>query len=95
MRWPEDDLEGDTRNKKLNLFIGAQNDTMRINYGKEEIDDTHENNNFRLCSVMDERVNHKINKCNKQAQKQYKTWLGEIIYFTQSQGMVPDHVDKW
>ena len=41
-----------------------------------------QNSKCKLCGDEDETVNHMISKCNKLAQKEYKSrsdWMGKVI----------------
>ena len=55
------------------LLIAAQNNAIRTNHIKVQIDKTHQNNKCWLCGDRDETINHIISECSKLAQKKYKT----------------------
>ena len=43
--------------EKQTLLIAAQNNAIRTNYNKTEVDDTQKNNKVLLCDDKDETVN--------------------------------------
>ena len=78
------------------LLIAAQNNAMRINHVKANIDMTQENRKCWLCGDRDETINHVINECCTLAQKEYKTthdWMGKVIHWELYKKT--DHTNKW
>ena len=55
------------------LLIAEQNNVIMTHCIKAKIDNTHHNDKCGLCRDGDESVICLISKCNKQAQKEYKT----------------------
>ena len=76
--------KGNLKRETESLLIPAQNNTKRINYIKEKIDQTQQNSKCRLYGNKDEIINHNVSEWNKQAQKEYKTrhdWAGKVIHW--------------
>ena len=47
------------------------------------IDNTEQNNKYRLYGERDKTINHIVSECSKQSQKKYKTkhdWVGKLIH---------------
>ena len=65
----KENLKGETGS----LFIAAQNNTMRINYIKENINKSKQNSKCSLCGDRDEMINHIIIECSKLVQQKHKT----------------------
>ena len=62
------------------------------------IDKTQQNSKCRLSGDRDETNNHILSKCNKLAQKEYKTrhnWVGKLIHRVVSKKFKFDHTHKW
>ena len=60
--------KGNLKRKTESLLIAAQNNVIRTNHIKMQL-----NSKCRLCGNRDETINHIISKCRKLAQKEYKT----------------------
>ena len=57
-----------------------------------------QNSKCRLCGDRDKTINHIIRKCNKLAQKEYKTrpnWVGKVIHWELYKKFQFDHTNKW
>ena len=70
------------KRKTESLLIVAQNNAIRTNYIKARIDKTQQNTKCRLRGDRDETITHIMSKCNKLAQKRYKTrhdWMGYSV----------------
>ena len=66
------------------LLIAAQNNFIKIDYIKAKINNTQQISIFKLCGDGHETVNHSISKCEKLAQKEYKTkhdWVGKVTHW--------------
>ena len=54
------------------LIMAAQEQAIRTNNIRAEIDKTQENSKCRMCRKAEESVNHVLSECSKLAQKEYK-----------------------
>ena len=54
------------------LIIAAQEQVIRTNKVKADIDKTQENSKCRMCRKAEESVNHELSECSKLAQKKCK-----------------------
>ena len=65
---------------------------------KARIDKMQQNSKCWLCGDRDETINHIISKCNKLAQKEYKTrhdWVGKVIHWEMCKKFQFDPTNKW
>ena len=54
------------------LICSAQEQSIRTNYIKYNIDKTTESPPCRMCGTRNESISHKVSECGKLAQKEYK-----------------------
>ena len=90
--------KGNLMRETESLLIAAQNYAIRTNHIKARIDKTQQNTKCRLCGDRDETFHHIISKCNKLAQKEYKTrhdWVGKLIHWERCKKFKFDHTNKW
>ena len=79
------------------LLIAAQNNAIRNNYVKAEMDKIPLNGKSRLCGDRDESINH-ISECNKSVQKEIETkhvWVWKMINWELCKELKFDHTTKW
>ena len=55
-----------------NLICAAQEQAIQTNIIKGKIDKSQEQTKCRMCSRVDETINHIVSECPKLAQKEYK-----------------------
>ena len=70
--------------EKESLQIAAQNNALRTNYVKEEIDKTQQNSKCGLRDDWIETIGHIISECSKPVQKECMTrhdWVGKVIHW--------------
>ena len=53
------------------LIVAAQNQSVRRNLVKAEIDKSQEDSLCRMCRKVDESIDHIVSGCSKFAQKEY------------------------
>ena len=72
--------KGNFKRETESLLISAQNNAVKTNHIKAQIDKSQQNSICRLCGDRDETINHIISECSNLAQKEYKTrhdWVGK------------------
>ena len=77
--------------KRLKLFL-------RINYIKAKIDNVQQNSKCRLWRERDEMINHRVSKCSKLAQKEYKSRhdrVGKVIHWELCKRLKFDYTTNW
>ena len=76
------------------LLIEAQNNALKTNYIKANIDYSQNSK----CWRSGDRVNHIISECSKLAQKEYESrndWAGKVFNSALCKKLEFDHIDKW
>ena len=72
------------KRKKESLIVPAQNQSIRTNLVKANIDKNQKDTLYRLCKNADESIDHAVSGCSKLAQKEYKRKhdnLGKIVHW--------------
>ena len=90
--------KGNLKRETESLLIAAQDNAIRTNHIKARIDQTQQNNKWRLCGDRDETINHIISECSKLVQKEYKArhdWVGKVIHWEMCKKFRFDHTNQW
>ena len=79
------------------FLVIAQNNVINTSYVKAKVDNTQENGKCRFCEDKNERVDHIISKCNKQAHniKNRLELMGVMIHWKLWHKYKFDHTIKW
>ena len=75
--------QGNLKRETESLILAAQEQAIRTNVIKANIDNTQEQSKCRMCGEKDETVNHLISECSKMAQREYKRrhdWVGRRVH---------------
>ena len=64
--------------REIESLLIAENNTLRINYIKADIDNMQQNIKSRLCRERYERVNPIVSEWCELIQKEYKTWHNSV-----------------
>ena len=89
--------KGNLKRETDSFHIAIQNEAIRTNNVKAEIDKTQQNRKYRLCGDRDETINLIINECSKQEQKEYMTRhdrVGKVIHWELSKRFKSDQMIK-
>ena len=90
--------KGDFKRETELLLMAIQNRAIGTNHIKARIDKMQQNSKCRLCGDRDEIINHRISKCSKLAQKEYKArhdWVGKVIHWEMLKKFKYDHTNQW
>ena len=80
------------------LIVAAQNESIRTNLIKAKIDKSQGDSLCRVCSKVDESIDHIVSGCSKLAQKKYKRRhdnLGKIVHWKLAKKCNFKAGDKW
>ena len=80
------------------LIVAAQNQSIRTNLVKAQIDKSQGDSLCRVCRKVDESIDHIVSGCSKLAQKEYKRRhdnLGKIVYWKLARKCNFEAGDKW
>ena len=80
------------------LIVAAQNQSIRTNIFKTNIDKSQKDTLCRLCKKADESIAHVVSGCSKLAEKEYKRRhgnLGKIIHWKLTRKSNFEAGDKW
>ena len=80
------------------LIVAAQNQIIRTNLVKAQIDKTQKDTLCRLCKKADESINNVVSGCSKLAQQEYKRRhdnLGKIVPWKLARKCNFEAGDKW
>ena len=75
---------GDLKRETGSLIGTAQNESIRTNLVKANIDKSQGDSLWRVCRKVDESIDHIVSGCSKLAQKEYKRRhdnLGKIVHW--------------
>ena len=63
---------GDVKRETESLIVAAQNQSIRANLVKAEVDKSQGDSLYRVCRKVDESIDHVVSGCSKLAQKEKK-----------------------
>ena len=90
--------KGDLKVQTEALICAAQEQALRTNYIKYNIDKTSDSPYCRLCGQKGETVNHIISECTKLAQREYKRRhdkVGKIVHWKLCKKYNLERKEKW
>ena len=89
---------GDLKRETESLLVAAQNESIRTNLIKAKIDKSQGDSLCRVCSKVDESIDHIVSGCSKLTQKKYKRRhdnLGKIVHWKLAKKCNFEAGDKW
>ena len=89
---------GELKRETEALITAAQDQAIRTNYIKANIDKTQENDLYRMCRQAKETVNHIVSGCSKLAQQEYKRRhdnVARVVHWDLLGKCGFRRVDKW
>ena len=89
---------GNLKKETEGLLIAAQDQALRTNVIKANIDKSRDDPKCRMCKEGDESVTHIISQCKKLAQTEYKIRhdnVAKAVHWELCKKNGLDHVDKW
>ena len=89
---------GDLKRETESPIVAAQNQSIRTNLVKANIDKSQGDSLCRMCRKVDESIDHIVSGCSKLAQKEYKRRhdnLGKIVHWKLAKKCNFQAGDKW
>ena len=87
-----------SQNRKTESLIkAAENNSIKKNYIKVQIDITQQNSKNRLYEERDETIYYIVSECSNLAQKEYKhihDWVRKVIHWEVCKRLSFDHTTK-
>ena len=80
------------------LIVAAQNESIRTNLVKANIDKYQRDSLCRVCRKVDESIDHIVSGCSKLVQKEYKRRcgnLGKLVHWKLAKKCNFEAGDKW